>query len=77
MDTSVTSAPTDCMATTCRFPRVVNDRLTEKLSPFAAASTRSPLARPEIVPDALRLASVHEPEIVPSRCSTSPERSNL
>src|SRR5262245_5042673 len=66
-ETAVTLAPCGRMDTACLFPCVVSDRLAEKLSPRAAASMRSPLARPEIVPEALRLDSLHEPEIAPPR----------
>src|SRR5689334_6288310 len=66
-DTAVTLAPCGRMDTVCLFPCVVSDRLAEKLSPRAAASMWSPPARPEIVPEALRLDSLHEPEIAPPR----------
>jgi len=61
------SVPCGRIDTVCRLPRVVIDRFAEKLCPRASASIRSPAARPSSVPEALRLASLHWPEISPPR----------
>ena len=38
IETLVISAASDWMVTACRLPRVVNERLAEKVMPFAIAS---------------------------------------
>src|SRR5262249_6423659 len=61
-----TSVPCGWITTDWRPGPVVNARLAEKLSPRAIASIRLPSARPEIVPAALWLDSLHEPTIAPA-----------
>jgi hypothetical protein len=60
-------------------PEIVRDRdkLAEKLWPRATTWMRSPLTRPETVPLAFRVVSLHEPVIARPSDSTSPARLKL
>jgi hypothetical protein len=70
-DTDRTSVPCGVSVTDWRFSLVVRDRPVVKFPPRAVASMVLPLARPETLPDALCEASFQEPEIAPSRFTTS------
>ena len=66
IDTEATSVPPcGVIATVCRSPCVRTSRLAKNAPPVTVAWISALVARPETVPDTLRVASLQVPEIAP------------